>query len=133
MTNYCLLVVGVPNLERHCYVAVGAVSPDDHADLGPAAVTLHVYLRARELLADSTLNLIQNCRYNKAVVIFSSHGDGQVFLFFAIIGILDVVAELANQLCAKDLNARVQILSQMSLCNSLQALIILLQATCLCH
>ena len=69
MKNYCLLVVGVPNLECHCHVAVGAVSPDDHADLGPAALTLHVYLRARELLADSTLNLIQNRRYNKAVVI----------------------------------------------------------------
>lgn len=127
MRNYCLLVVGVPNLECHCHVAVGAVSPDDHADLGPAAITLYVYLRARELLADSILNIIQNLSYNKAVVISSGHGDGQVFLFLAF------HMDLANQLCAKDLNARVQILFQMSLCNSLQALIILLQATCLCR
>ena len=54
------LLVGVPDLECHCNVAVSAVRPDNNAKLCPAAIALHVNICSGQFLADFFLNLLQD-------------------------------------------------------------------------
>ena len=106
---------------------MGSIRPDDNAKIRPASIALHVNFCAGDFLADFFLDLIQDRVHNIAILIASGHRDGQFFLIFAF------HMDFANQLCAKDLNAGVQVLLQMPIRNSLQVLIIYCQAARLCH
>lgn len=109
------LLVGVPDLECYCDVAVSAVRPDNNAELRPAAITLYVNICSGQFPADFFLNLRQDLIHNNAIVIQCGHRNGQVFL------ILTIHMDLANQLCVKELKSGVQVLLQISIRNSLQA------------
>ena len=120
------LLIGIIDLECHRDIAVSSIRPDDDAKIRPAAIALHVNICSGQFLADFFLDLRQDLSHNKAIVIPCGHCDGQVFLILAI------HMDFADQLCAKKLNAGVQVLLQISIRNSLQALIVFFHAACLC-
>ena len=84
MRNYCLLVVGIFDLDGHCHILTGTELTNNDTHVDPSALPMDIHVCAGELLTDQCLGKCQCSLTQRAALVFCRYGNNEITVFHAV-------------------------------------------------